>query len=198
MRMGRRSVFREGIRPDSHRESFRIGPPAGRRPAVGLTLTFSRRRSSLNPAKARFPARKHYRITEGKVWQLRPFVRTHKVANPAPPKCWLSGTKRPRSNKTALRTTYPVFVFVSPRAPQSNAVSRAAPRNSTSENRPGKPRRSQPKGRLHLPAQPVRGANPVPVPNHLGNRAGYHLARLGHHALAHKLCAPGRTHRSAV
>ena len=41
---GRKSSFRAGLRPDSHRENFKIGPPAGRRPAGGPMLM-------LNPAR---------------------------------------------------------------------------------------------------------------------------------------------------
>ncbi len=37
---GRKSGFRAGFRPDSNRESLKIGPPAGRKPAGGPNLMF--------------------------------------------------------------------------------------------------------------------------------------------------------------
>ncbi len=46
---GRKSVFRAGCRPDSNRKSFKIGPPAGRRPAPIVKL--SRLESGRNPAR---------------------------------------------------------------------------------------------------------------------------------------------------
>ena len=48
---GRKSGFRAGFRPDSNRESLKIGPPAGRRPAGGPILTASRLESGRNPAR---------------------------------------------------------------------------------------------------------------------------------------------------
>ncbi len=48
---GRKSGFRAGFRPDSRRESLKIGHPAYRRPAVGLVLKFFRFESGRNPAR---------------------------------------------------------------------------------------------------------------------------------------------------
>ncbi len=45
---GPKSGFRTGFRPDSNRESFKIGPPAGLRPAGGPILRFSRQESGRN------------------------------------------------------------------------------------------------------------------------------------------------------
>ncbi len=42
---GGKSVFRAGFRPDSNRESLRIGPPAHLRPAEGPILRLSRLKS---------------------------------------------------------------------------------------------------------------------------------------------------------
>ena len=39
---GRKSGFRDGFRPDSTRESLKIGPPAGLRPVGGRILKLSR------------------------------------------------------------------------------------------------------------------------------------------------------------
>ncbi len=39
---GRKSNFRAGFRPDSKRESVKIGPPGGLRPGGGQILMFSR------------------------------------------------------------------------------------------------------------------------------------------------------------
>ncbi len=49
---GRESVFRAGFRPDSSRESFFIGPRAGRRPAGGPNLIVSRKGFGRNPARS--------------------------------------------------------------------------------------------------------------------------------------------------
>ena len=48
---GRNLGFRAGYRPASSRESVKIGPPAGRRPAGGLILKLSRLESGRNPAR---------------------------------------------------------------------------------------------------------------------------------------------------
>ena len=48
---GRKSVFRAGFRPESSRESFKIGPPGPLRPAGGPILTLSRLESGRNPAR---------------------------------------------------------------------------------------------------------------------------------------------------
>ena len=48
---GRKSGFRAGFRPDSSRESIKIGPPGGLRPAGGTILRLSRLESSRNPAR---------------------------------------------------------------------------------------------------------------------------------------------------
>ncbi len=48
---GRKSVFRAGCRSDSNRESFKIGPPAGRRPAGGPIVRLCLFESGLNPAQ---------------------------------------------------------------------------------------------------------------------------------------------------
>ena len=45
---GRKSGFRAGFRPDSNRESLKIGPPSGRRPAGGPMLKLSRFRSPIS------------------------------------------------------------------------------------------------------------------------------------------------------
>ncbi len=39
---GGKSAFRAGFGPDCYRESLKIGPPAGRRPAGKLISVFSR------------------------------------------------------------------------------------------------------------------------------------------------------------
>ncbi len=44
----RKSGFRAGFRPDSSRESFKVGPPAGLRPAGGPILRFSILESNRN------------------------------------------------------------------------------------------------------------------------------------------------------
>ncbi len=48
---GRKSALRAGFRVDSTREILKIGCPAGRRPAVGPILMFSRVESFQNPAR---------------------------------------------------------------------------------------------------------------------------------------------------
>jgi hypothetical protein len=61
----RKSGFRAGFGPNYIRESFKIkiGPPAGLRPA-GMPILMVPLIES-NP-EARFPARKHYSVTQGK------------------------------------------------------------------------------------------------------------------------------------
>ena len=48
---GRKSGFRAGFRLDSNRESIKIGPPAGRRPAGKPISRLSRLESGRNPAR---------------------------------------------------------------------------------------------------------------------------------------------------
>ena len=48
---GRKSGFRAGFKPDSNRESVKIGPPAGRRPAGLPMLRLSLLESGRNPAR---------------------------------------------------------------------------------------------------------------------------------------------------
>ncbi len=55
-------VFRVGSEPDSNWESFKIGTPAGLRPAGGPMSRLSRFRPKSGP-EARFPARKQYCAT---------------------------------------------------------------------------------------------------------------------------------------
>ncbi len=61
---GRKSSFRVGIRPDSNRESLKIGPAAGLGPA-GRRANFQAFLIRIRPKSGvghRFPARKHYRV----------------------------------------------------------------------------------------------------------------------------------------
>ncbi len=60
---GQQFVFQAGFRPDSHRESFKIGPPAGRR--ADFDAFRIRIRPKANP-EARFPAQTHYRCLRNK------------------------------------------------------------------------------------------------------------------------------------
>ena len=78
---GRKPIFRAGIRPDSDRESFEIGQkahseafPIGIRPKSGPEI--------------RFPARKHYRLTESKT-----LLHTHGLQQ-RPGECACRGTCR--------------------------------------------------------------------------------------------------------
>jgi hypothetical protein len=57
---GRKAVFRAGFRPDSIRESHKIGPPAGLKADVEA---FPIRIWSQCGPEARFPDRKHYCLT---------------------------------------------------------------------------------------------------------------------------------------
>ena len=57
---GRKSVFRAGFRPDSNRESIKIGPSAGRRSDFDA---FPTRILPKSGPEDRFPARKHYCVT---------------------------------------------------------------------------------------------------------------------------------------
>ena len=61
---GQKSGFRAGFRPDSNRESIKIGPPAGLRPGGGAIFEAlpTRIRPKSGP-EARFLARKHYCVT---------------------------------------------------------------------------------------------------------------------------------------
>ncbi len=51
---GRKSACRAAFRPDSNRESIKIGPPVGRRPARGPSLRFSRLESAETKTKSSF------------------------------------------------------------------------------------------------------------------------------------------------
>ncbi len=62
---GRNSGLRFGFRPDSSRESFKIGPPAGRRAEFEAFLIGIWPKSG---PEARFPARKQYCTTYGMEW----------------------------------------------------------------------------------------------------------------------------------
>ncbi len=57
---GSKSKLRAGFRPDSNRESLKIGPPAGRRADFGVFPVAVRPKSD---PEDRFPARKHYCVT---------------------------------------------------------------------------------------------------------------------------------------
>ncbi len=48
---GRKSSYRAGFRPDHSRETFKIGPPTGPRPAGGPIVRFSRLESGRNPVR---------------------------------------------------------------------------------------------------------------------------------------------------
>jgi hypothetical protein len=48
---GQKSGFRAGSRPDSNRETIKVGPPAGPLPAGVLMLSRSRLESGRNPAR---------------------------------------------------------------------------------------------------------------------------------------------------
>ncbi len=132
MLTGRKSGFRAGLRPESYRESFKVGHPAGLRPAGGLILKLSRLESGRNPAR-----KPHF--------QAGSTIASHKVGEES----GRSPARKPVSGPEAPLTAHEHCCLTTLRLASSGPVTRALGRSpKPSRHQPGtnpEPTRNQPR-----------------------------------------------------